>query len=449
MACRKATLLLLLLWPALLLAQGRPIIKGETCGGDLEGTFPACTVASGTIDAAAVATDAIGTDELDDDANSPTAGDFVTVETGAASFTYTTPHAGTDVTADLEEEAEIAATAVTGNASSGAVLFGTGASTAAWDTTPAIDCTDCTNLPAGGAFSDTGDPIVPHTPTKDLALGTAAINTSKLSIDGDADQVQLSVQCDSTQTDSCAIMENSAGTEVINLEKDGDIKAQSIQDIDGPGTAWSISAAGVAVFSGTVTAASGTFGATDDGAVYFDPATASESEWWIGPNHDSGGDDDDPLEFRQSATPGTNVALSIAASSFQATFNGAVAVSGTLTGRLAVSTITSLPHTVTTAEANGGFLLVTAAGDVDLPDVCDSATGANILVYVRDAAETVSVAVGDTSDDIVFQGTAIGANSELDSPGNAGDFVALVCAATNIWYVIGSSGTWTDGGTVD
>lgn len=49
-------------------------------------------------------TDSVGTAELDDDANSPTAGDFVVVETGAASFDYVTPNAGTDVSADLEEE---------------------------------------------------------------------------------------------------------------------------------------------------------------------------------------------------------------------------------------------------------------------------------------------------------------------------------------------------------
>ncbi len=49
-------------------------------------------------------TDSIGTDELDDDANSPTAGDFVIVETGGLSFNYRTPNVGTDVTADLEEE---------------------------------------------------------------------------------------------------------------------------------------------------------------------------------------------------------------------------------------------------------------------------------------------------------------------------------------------------------
>jgi len=62
------------------------------------------TAASDTVDFE-VAQDAVGLGEIDDDANSPSAGDFVVVETGATSIDYLTPDAGTDVSADLEEEA--------------------------------------------------------------------------------------------------------------------------------------------------------------------------------------------------------------------------------------------------------------------------------------------------------------------------------------------------------
>lgn len=72
-----------------------------------------------------------------------------------------------------------------------------------------------------GAFSDAGDPIVQNTTTKDVVIGTAAINTSKLSIDGDADQVQFTVQFNATQTDSGVIYENSAGTEIFTFDNDG------------------------------------------------------------------------------------------------------------------------------------------------------------------------------------------------------------------------------------
>lgn len=54
--------------------------------------------------AASLGEDSVGTTELDDDANTPLAGDLVIVETGAASFDYVTPDVGTDFSADLEEE---------------------------------------------------------------------------------------------------------------------------------------------------------------------------------------------------------------------------------------------------------------------------------------------------------------------------------------------------------
>ncbi len=61
--------------------------------------------ADGTDDGGgSVGADSIGTSELDDSANSPSAGDFVVVAAGAADFEYDSPNAGTDITADLEEE---------------------------------------------------------------------------------------------------------------------------------------------------------------------------------------------------------------------------------------------------------------------------------------------------------------------------------------------------------
>jgi len=73
----------------------------------------------------------------------------------------------------------------------------------------------------GGAFDDTGDPIVANTTTKDLALGAAQINSAKLSVDGDADQVQLAIQGHSTQTNNPFEIENSAGTIVFSVSNTG------------------------------------------------------------------------------------------------------------------------------------------------------------------------------------------------------------------------------------
>ncbi len=101
------------------------------------------------------------------------------------------------------------------------------------------------------------------------------------------------------------------------------------------------------------------------------------------------------------------------------------------------------------AQSYGYTVIMSTAGDVELADVCDTATGANALIFVRDVGETVSIAVNAAEDTIIFPGLALGADDELDSAGNAGDFVALVCMEANTWYAIGYSGAWTDGGPAD
>lgn len=69
-----------------------------------------------------------------------------------------------------------------------------------------------------GAFSDAADPVVLNTTTKDVVIGTGAVNTSKLSIDGDADQVQLTVQGNATQTGDIFIIEESDGTDILTAD---------------------------------------------------------------------------------------------------------------------------------------------------------------------------------------------------------------------------------------
>ena len=63
-----------------------------------------CLLDANTVSSSQITDDSIGTTELDDDSNTPAAGAFVIVETGDVSFDYLTANAGTDITADLEEE---------------------------------------------------------------------------------------------------------------------------------------------------------------------------------------------------------------------------------------------------------------------------------------------------------------------------------------------------------
>jgi len=68
----------------------------------------------------------------------------------------------------------------------------------------------------------------------------------------------------------------------------------------------SLSANGLDV-AGTLEVNSFTEIVGDDGFIFFDPSTASESHWYAGPNHDAGGDNNDNYEWRQNVTPGSDV----------------------------------------------------------------------------------------------------------------------------------------------
>ncbi|MHA2163492.1 MAG: hypothetical protein ACXACB_02005 [Promethearchaeota archaeon] len=123
-----------------------------------------------------------------------------------------------------------------------------------------------------------------------------------------------------------------------------------------------------------------------------------------------------------------------------------------ISGEVNVTQVTSGPHAVTAVQARGGYLIVTAVIDVDLPDCSATSLGMNICVEQGDASEIVSVAVGDASDDILYEGTLLGVNNEIDSPGGATDrgaFICMICTEANLWRVKGHEGAWDDGGTVD
>jgi hypothetical protein len=82
-----------------------------------------------------------------------------------------------------------------------------------------------------GAWTD-ADPIATATSTRDVQIGPTFNNTAKLSVDGDADQIQLSVQGNSTQTTSLMVLENSAGTDQLKVSNTGNVTYGSGADAD-------------------------------------------------------------------------------------------------------------------------------------------------------------------------------------------------------------------------
>ena len=107
---------------------------------------------------------------------------------------------------------------------------------------------------------------------------------------------------------------------------------------------------------------------------------------------------------------------------------------------------------LTASEARGGWIIVTAEVDIDLPDCETSSVGMNVCIEQGDASETISVAaLVDSDDDMLYEGVLIGAENELDSPGGAGDrgsHACFICTEDDLWRVKGDTG-WTDGAAID
>jgi hypothetical protein len=106
--------------------------------------------------------------------------------------------------------------------------------------------------------------------------------------------------------------------------------------------------------------------------------------------------------------------------------------------------------TVTAAQMNG-IIFKTGAGEVVIPDVCDSATGEWLTVFNKTAAEQVEVAVADTAADkfVLIDGTVLDVNDEIDLSTDASSWVKVVCLEANTWYVVSQVGVVTDGGPAD
>lgn len=74
------------------------------------------------------------------------------------------------------------------------------------------------SLAAAGGWTDTGTEIEQTTTTDEIVIGgTAAINSAKVTIDGDANQIQLNIQGHSTQTSEYIVCETSTGADNFTL----------------------------------------------------------------------------------------------------------------------------------------------------------------------------------------------------------------------------------------
>jgi hypothetical protein len=106
--------------------------------------------------------------------------------------------------------------------------------------------------------------------------------------------------------------------------------------------------------------------------------------------------------------------------------------------------------TVTTAQMNS-TIFMTAAGEVQVPDVCDSDTGQWLIVMNKTDTNQVEVAVVDTANDmfVLIDGTVLDVDDEIDLSTNPSSWVKIVCYEANTWYIVSGVGVTTDGGAAD
>jgi len=82
---------------------------------------------------------------------------------------------------------------------------------------------------SGAEWTDTGTTLHPNETGDEVVLGnTTPVSSAKFSIDGDANQIQCVIQGFSTQTARMFVVENSAGTDFLDMSGDGETTLSSI-----------------------------------------------------------------------------------------------------------------------------------------------------------------------------------------------------------------------------
>jgi len=258
---------------------------------------------------------------------------------------------------------------------------------------------------------------------------------------------------------------------------------------------------GEITFPGVVNATSFASAAVDDPMWAFTPLTEGASKWWVGVNHGGTGSATGPMEFRQSGTAGTDVRVSISTT-------GALTAAGTINGltRYVVittaegaddtsssaafltdsgeswptngyvgmtlynvtdsssCTVTANTDTTMTCTLAGGTANAWNSGDAwavapgpgqsgsifyigAATTILHPSTPGYVAMYYSIGANVVTVDPQSDSMQFVLNGTATGTDGEeLDSPGAAGDFIAIHNVSATSAYTLGRSGTWIDGG---
>lgn len=376
-----------------------------------------------------------------------------------------------------------------------------------WNTGGTITWEDDATGAGSGAFSDGADPVVLNTTTKEVEIGPTLAGAAKLTVHGDADEVQLLVQGNATQTNYLLRLENSAAVEQFAVTNTGDVNVSGTLDmggfdindvnltnatvggsaLSGANTGDEVTATeavqGVAEIATQAEANAGTgtnlmvtadkLEAWDGGANIATVGTITSGTWQgTTVAVDQGGTGAATLTdggVLLGSGTGAVTAMAVLADGEMIVGDGTtdpVAESGaTLRTSIGVGTGDTLALTAVTASGTGSRLPIFTeshavahtltntecygavyyvTGAVDI-QLPNIEAGMSITV-IADGAVVVSIAP-DTGDTLRLDGTDLTASNEADSTGTLGDIAVLTYHSANKWYV--ASNSWVDGGAAD
>ena len=171
---------------------------------------------------------------------------------------------------------------------------------------------------------------------------------------------------------------------------------------------------------------------------YFD---STATDFWVG----SWDTTVDRFEIRTNATAGNNGVWSVDSAGLMSTTSGTF--TGVLKGKVGFNTY-SAAQTLTAATHNSTVVQMTVAGEITMWECTAADVGDNVALWARDA-EKIEVVPATGDHFVLFDGTALTVNYELDMDATAGAKMSLLCTADTEWSVFNETGTSTDGGVAD
>ena len=170
-----------------------------------------------------------------------------------------------------------------------------------------------------------------------------------------------------------------------------------------------------------------------DPSIIFDPATATDTEFWIGVQEDANGVDDDTFQIGDGTTPGSNTFVTIDTSGF-------TSINGNFARKFTITTDnTNGAATHTAAEMAGGLIRRGTGNEItgDATDVTDTASNfvAGFPGCVVGSGYVFSIAIEDDTNTVALDGgtdvTMIPNDPSTAIPANAtGRFLLVVTNAT-------------------